>query len=302
MTGHILPRDPATNHHRVRVGAAGRLAGSAAGTRGGTSLTRVTLHTLGLGDHGSPVVFLHGLFGQGRNWSTIGNALAEEHRVLLVDLPHHGRSPWSDRFDFGEVVGQVAELLSAEDPVTLVGHSLGGKVAMLLALLRPELVSRLCVVDMSPVSYPRSRGFVDYIAAMKALDLAAVHRRQDADALLAADVPDAGVRAFLLQNLRNDDSGWRWQMNLDVLEQDLDTIAEWPEALVEGAEPYPGPVMWLAGGRSDYVRDEYADAMLRWFPRTRRVTVKAAGHWVHAEQPAVVIEALRQFVDQPAEA
>ena len=129
------------------------------------------LHTTALGDRGSRVVFAHGLFGQGRNWTQIGKALADEHRVLLLDLPHHGRSPWEDDFDYVRIADQVSQLLDPDDPVALVGHSLGGKVAMVLALRHPELVERLCVVDVSPVAYDHLSEFEGYVAAMRGLDL-----------------------------------------------------------------------------------------------------------------------------------
>jgi pimeloyl-ACP methyl ester carboxylesterase len=108
------------------------------------------------------------------------------------------------------------------------------------------------------------------------------------------------VRSFLLQNLRQDDGGWRWQVNLDVLGEDLAEVTDWPESQLSSATPYDGPVLWIGGARSDYVRDEYAPAMDRWFPRNRRVTIKDAGHWVHSEQPEVFVEVLRQFVDRPS--
>ena len=257
------------------------------------------LHTTSIGDHGSPIVFCHGLFGQGRNWTQIAKAFAPDHRTLLVDLPHHGRSPWDEHFDFIEIADQVAELLSADDPVTLVGHSMGGKVAMVLALRHPELVARLCIVDVSPVGYDRMGEFAGYIEAMQRLDLSALSQRSDAEAALEEAVPNATVRSFLLQNLRRDDDSWRWQVNLDVLGEDIAEVSGWPDADLAGEAAYPGPVLWIGGARSDYVRDEYAPAMDRWFPRNRRVTVKNAGHWVHSEQPDVFVEILRQFVDQP---
>jgi esterase len=257
------------------------------------------LHVTRLGDQGSPVVFLHGLFGQGRNWTTVAKALAENHRVLMVDLPHHGRSAWSSRFDFGEATAQVADLWPVTDPVTLVGHSLGGKVAMLVALLDPGRVDRLCVADIAPVTYDNGREFAGYIRALRALDLGSLERREDADRELAASVPNTTVRSFLLQNLRREGDGWRWQVNLDVLERDLATISGWPEELLTDVQPYSGPVLWLAGEHSDYVLEEYAPAMDRWFPRNRKVTLKNAGHWLHSEQPGVFIEILRRFLDGP---
>ena len=257
------------------------------------------LHTTSYGDHGSRIVFLHGLFGQGRNWTQIAKSFADDHRTLLVDLPHHGRSRWDERFDFLDIADQVATLLSADDPVTLVGHSMGGKVAMILALRHPELVERLCVVDVSPVGYGRIGEFAGYIAAMQRLDLTALEQRSDADEALQEAVPNPTVRSFLLQNLRREADAWRWQVNLDVLGADLAEVSEWPENRLAGLAPYAGPVLWLAGARSDYVREEYAPAMDRWFPHHRRVTIKNAGHWVHSEQPEVFVQVLRQFVDAP---
>ena len=259
-------------------------------------------HAKEIGDAGSRVVFLHGLFGQGRNWTQIGKALAlpertHPHRVLLVDLPHHGRSGWADDFDYLRIADQVAGLLSTDDPVALVGHSLGGKVAMVLALRHPELVERLCVVDVSPVAYDSLSQFQRYVVAMRGLDLEALTGRDEADAALTDAVPDPTVRAFLLQNLRRDGDGWRWQMNLDVLGDDLSVIGSWPEDQLAGTAAYDGPVLWLAGAGSDYGRPEYAAAMDRWFPRNRLVTVKGAGHWVHTERQDVFLEVLRHFVD-----
>ena len=254
-----------------------------------------------IGDGGSRVVFLHGLFGQGRNWTQIGKALADRHRVLLVDLPHHGRSGWEADFDYLRVADQVAALLDAADPVALVGHSLGGKVAMVLALRHPELVERLCVVDVSPVVYDHLSEFEKYVAAMRGLDLGSLKERGEADAALVAAVPDPTVRGFLLQNLRRDGDTWRWQANLEVLGASLSTIGGWPESRLAGLRPYAGPVLWVAGARSPYVRPEYAAAMDRWFPGNRKVTVKDAGHWVHSEQPEVFGEVLRRFVEAPAD-
>jgi pimeloyl-ACP methyl ester carboxylesterase len=261
------------------------------------TVTSEGLHTTTIGEQGSPIVFLHGLFGQGRNWTQIAKAFAADHRSVLVDLPHHGRSPWAEHFDFLEIADQVAAELEADGPVTLVGHSLGGQVAMVLALRHRELVERLCVVDVSPVAYRTGDEFAGYIQAMQGLDLAALEQRSDAEEALEAAVPNTTVRGFLLQNLRREGESWRWQVNLDVLGEELAELTDWPEDQLSGSSPYDGPVLWVAGARSDYVREEYAEAMDRWFPNNRRVTLKNAGHWVHSEQPEVFVEVLRQFVD-----
>lgn len=256
---------------------------------------------LSFGDTGPRVAFLHGLFGQGRNWTGVGKALADAARVLLVDLPDHGRSPWSAKFSYSGLAERVAGFLTARAPGeawTLVGHSMGGKVAMLVALIRPELVQRLCVVDVSPVTSPAVGSFDHYVEALRGLDLTGVDDRESADRLLRPMIADAGVRGFLLQNLRRDTtaaSGWRWQMNLDLLGDSLAQIADWPT--VDGR--YDGPVLWLAGARSDYVQDANVPAMRALFPRVRLVRINDAGHWVHADQPDIVVVSLRRFLHLP---
>lgn len=256
----------------------------------------MSLHKVEYGDHGPRIVFCHGLFGQGRNWTQHAKELASDHRVTLVDIPNHGRSPWTEHWDFLEAADLVAELLDADDPVVLVGHSLGGKIAMVLALRHPELVERLCVVDVSPVRYERSGEFARFIDAMLGLDLDALEHRSDADAALADAVPNDTVRGFLLQNLRREGGAWRWQPNLAMLRADLDRLGDWPADRLDPEATYDGPVLWMGGERSDYVTDEYAAVMDALFPRNRRVTVKGAGHWVHSEQPQVFGEVLRAFL------
>jgi pimeloyl-ACP methyl ester carboxylesterase len=269
------------------------------------------LHARTHGEAGPRVVFVHGLFGQGKNWTTIAKGLADDHRVTLLDLPNHGHSPWTDRVDYVDMAELVAaELASFGEPVTLVGHSMGGKVAMTLALRRPELLHALVVVDIAPVEYPLQGGrtddedeeaspFAAFIDAMKAMDLDALDSRADADAALKAAVPSRMVRSFLLQSLvregLGDDGGWRWRLNLDLLARDLGELRGFPDP--PAGATYDGPVLWIAGANSHYVLPRDRDRMDELFPATRLVRVKNAGHWVHSEQPEVFLETVRLFLD-----
>ena len=270
------------------------------------------LATRTVGEAGPRVVFVHGLFGQGKNWTTIAKGLADSHRVTLVDLPNHGHSPWTDRVHYLDMVEMLAaELEHLGEPVTLVGHSMGGKVAMQLALRHPELLRALVVVDIAPVEYPVQGGrtddpdeeaspFAAYIDAMQALDLDALRTRGDADDALRDAVPSRMVRSFLLQSLVREgfgaDGGWRWRLNLELLERDLGELRGFP-APPPGAT-YDGPVLLIAGANSTYVLPEDRPAMDALFPATRLVRIKDAGHWVHSEQPEVFLRTLRLFLER----
>jgi len=247
------------------------------------------------------VVFCHGLFGQGKNWTRIAKMVARSHRVLMLDMPQHGRSPWTPDFDYLDAAEQVADAIIAEAgerPVALVGHSMGGKIAMVLALRHPELVERLAVVDVAPVVYPHTDEFERYVAAMRSLDRRALTTRARADELLSGAVRDPTVRAFLLQNLHRDATrGWYWQPNLAVIGARLEVITGWPAERLAGVAPYDGPVLWVRGERSGHIEESSAPAMTALFPRVRRVTIKGAGHWVHADQPDVFTDVLSQFLD-----
>jgi pimeloyl-ACP methyl ester carboxylesterase len=252
-----------------------------------------------LGATGPRVVFLHGLFGQGKNWTTIAKSLSESARVTLVDLPNHGQSVWTDHFSYPAMARKVADLLQAQgegDQYAVVGHSMGGKVAMTLALLHRELVKRLAVVDVSPVPSGQTGEFARFIRGMRAIDVETLADRRDADTQLTGHVNDPAIRSFLLQNLRRDatSNDWRWQMNLELLGDHLSEMGGWPEL---EAAPYEGPVLWVAGAESGYVRREYMTAMRALFPRVQLVTIKEAGHWVHSEQPEVFLAIMRRFLD-----
>ena len=242
-----------------------------------------------------PVVFLHGLMGRGKNFSTSAKSLTG-FRSLLVDLPNHGASGWTDTFDYADIADAVAVALRGEvgGSFALVGHSLGGKVAMLVALRHPELVERLVVVDIAPVDSSEAGSTFDHLlGSLRALDLGTISSRADADAALADPIPDPVVRGFLLQNLRRDADGFAWQPNLELLYSNLGAIAGFP---AEQAT-FDGPTLWVAGGKSPYITDEAVPAMRALFPRVRRVTVREAGHWVHSERPEEFNAILGAFLE-----
>ncbi|MDR1712050.1 MAG: alpha/beta fold hydrolase [Propionibacteriaceae bacterium] len=255
------------------------------------------IHTELVGEAPPRIAYLHGLLGRGRNWASIAKTLAAAgFPGVLIDLPNHGASAWTREFGYVAMADEVAATLRemlAGRRITLVGHSMGGKVAMLVALRHPELMRKLVVVDISPDISEGVANFDPVLEAVAAVDLAAILTRADADAMLRDRIPRAEVRALVLQNLRQRSGAWGWQPNVELLSNALDDIAGWPQP---GAANYLGPVLWINGSDSDYVLPEHDTAMYRLFPNTRHVEIPGAGHWVHADQPAALVAALREFL------
>lgn len=252
----------------------------------------VALASRELGGAGAPaLVVLHGLLGSSRNWQSAGAALAARGpRVVALDLRNHGESPWSDACGHAEMAGDVAAWIerSRLAPVHLLGHSLGGKVAMRLAAERPDLVARLTVVDIAPRDYP-GRLRVEF-QAMRALDLAAIASRRDADNALTALIPDWAQRQFLLTNLGQDAAGaWVWKVNFPALEAALPAMLANPLA---PGQRFTGPARLIRGGRSDYVRDEDLPAFRERFPSGDVVTLAESGHNPHFDARSGFVDAV----------
>jgi esterase len=247
---------------------------------------------------GPPLAILHGLFGSGRNWRSVAQHLAAGHRVLTFDLRNHGASPWADGMSYGEMVEDLRASFRARgiDHAALVGHSMGGKVAMLMALLHSAEVDRLVVVDIAPaVNPPNLR---PYIRAMRAVDLRGVKRRSEVDVALAGAIPDPAERAFLLQNLVIDENAARWRLNLEAIERGFSQILGFPDLPVGTA--YRGPALFIAGARSNYIQVEHEPGIRQLFPRARIMRIEDAGHWVHAEQPQAFLQTIAPFLSGAA--
>jgi pimeloyl-ACP methyl ester carboxylesterase len=256
-------------------------------------MTPVRLAFQELGE-GPPVVVTHGLFGSGANWRSVARRVAAGHRVLLVDMRNHGASPHAPAMDYATQAADLRALLDALDleRPAVVGHSMGGKAAMRLALESPARVGALCVVDIAPALSEHDHQ--DVIAALRALDLDAIAGRAEADAALAGQVADPGLRGFLLQNLRSTPQGLRWRIDLDAIEAAHDELLDFP-APAAGMR-YTGPCLFVRGARSDYVLDAHLPAIRSLFPAARVHTVAEAGHWTHAERPDAFLEALVPFL------
>lgn len=242
---------------------------------------------------GRTVVLAHGLFGSSANWRGIARRLGERFRVINVDLPNHGRSPHTTTMSYRDMSEALAELGReiGNGHLDWVGHSMGGKAVMDLALTQPALVRKLVVVDIAPVRYRHSH--LAYIDAMLALDPGAIRNRAQAERELEATVEDPATRLFLLQNLVLERGKYRWRLNLPVLRRDLDQIMDFPE---QGPATFSGPTLVLYGERSGYVDAGGREAVLRYFPEARFEAVADAGHWVHADQPQSMSEALLRFL------
>jgi pimeloyl-ACP methyl ester carboxylesterase len=241
---------------------------------------------------GPPVALLHGLFGAAANFGTVQKRLAERHRVIALDLRNHGSSPHAPHMSYPAMAEDVLETLRARNalPCAVVGHSMGGKVAMAAALEAPGAISRLLVADIAPARYPPAyRGFVE---AMAALPLHPALTRIEADRALAATIELPAIRAFLLQNLRFGAQP-SWRINLPVIAACLPLLEDWPD-LDENA--YNGPALFVGGARSDYILPEHRPVIRMLFPAALFATLKNAGHWLHADNPDGFVSLVDAFM------
>lgn len=246
-------------------------------------------YTFGTASDAPPILIAHGLFGSARNWNVIAKRLSEARFVVSVDMRNHGASPWEAPHSYAAMADDLAQVIAQfGGRADVIGHSMGGKAAMVLALRHGTAVRRLVVADIAPVSYGHTQqGMID---AMRSVDLGAVTTRGDADRQLALSVAEPGVRAFLLQSL--DVKEKRWRLNLDQLEADMGAVLSFPEV----AGTFDGPVLMLSGAASDYVLPEHRERIKALFPAARFAKIPGAGHWLHAEKPREFEAAVAAFL------
>lgn len=241
---------------------------------------------------GDPVLILHGLFGFSDNWQTIAKGLADTYLVVTPDLRNHGRSPHLSRHSYPEMAEDLKVFMEEKwmFHAMVIGHSMGGKVAMQFALTHPDMVEKLVVIDMEPG--PADDNHSDIIDALLGLDLSTMTERSQAEAYLAERIPDFGTRQFLLKNItREEDGSFTWKMNLPVLWKHYKDIL----APVSG-DPFEKPTLFIRGSRSNYIKDSDWPHTQSLFPNAQLVTIQDAGHWVHADKPKELLEVLRAFL------
>ncbi|MCI4662870.1 MAG: alpha/beta fold hydrolase [Neomegalonema sp.] len=248
---------------------------------------------------GVPLIIAHGLFGSARNFASLAKGFAEHRPVLCVDMRNHGASPWSEVMDYEAMGRDLLDLIADEagGRALVLGHSMGGKAAMSASLQAPQAVAGLFVADIAPVQYAHSPA--PFIGALKALDLSAISRRSQADPMLAEAIPEAPLRAFILQNLVIEDGQARWRVNLDVIDAQMSDLTGWPEAL--DALRHEAPVTFYHGGASPYVTESGKARIKARFPAAQIDEMPGAGHWLHAENPALFARRVSQWLEGTGE-
>ena len=247
------------------------------------------LNYMTFGDEKSPpVMIVHGLYGSGRNWGVIAKRLSDQFFVITVDLRNHGDSPWLDTHNYHVMADDLVEVINSLNiKPNIIGHSMGGKAAMVLALKRPNLVKNLIIADIAPVKYEHDQS--QFIEAMQKVDLSKVEKRSDATLALSKFVEDKSLQNFFTQSL--DIKAKRWKLNLKVLRSEMSEILSFPK--IESA--FSGHALFLKGEKSDYIKPEHRKLIKSLFTKARFATFKEAGHWLHAEKPREFESAARLF-------
>lgn len=244
---------------------------------------------------GRPVIIMHGLMGSCDNWLTVGKSLSEKYKLYITDQRNHGRSPWSEEFNYTVMSNDLLEFIhqhQIENPI-IIGHSMGGKIAMKFATEYEDLISKLIVIDIAPRYYPPHHQ--DILAGLNAINLEELTNRVEADNILSGHISSFGVRQFLLKNLyRNEENKFAWRINLDVMNEQIENIGE---ALNDNAR-FSKPTLFVNGSLSDYITSKDEPLIKTIFTNSKIKTIENADHWVQATQPVAFVEAVTEFIDR----
>ena len=232
---------------------------------------------------GRPVIILHGLFGSASNWLRIAKILSENCQTFLLDLRNHANSPHCATMSYEEMAEDLKQFIDTNEIVEplIIGHSMGGKVAMYLALTSPEYLSKLLVVDIAPVRYHNRHQLI--IDAMSSMPFENVRKRSDADEWLANNIQEPGLRSFILSNLQLTDGKYSWRVNLPVIQESIDKLLDFPEAAPW--QQFEGSTLFIRGSESDYILDDYEDRIAELFPENELITFEKTGHWPQMDYP-----------------
>ena len=250
---------------------------------------------------GFPVFVFHGLYGSSDNWQTIGKQLSENHKVIIPDLRNHGRSFHSNEMDFECMSQDVLNLFRIHNikKSIVMGHSMGGKLAMKMAIDYPDLVEKLIIIDIAPKSYLKgySKHFEfhkNIINVMNSLDLSKIESRRGAEEIMNQKLSSEKTVRFLLKNLKSDkNQGFIWGLNLKVIHRNLYKLID---DINEGNRSFNNPTLFIKGENSDYIVYDDQEQIFKIFPKAVINTIEHAGHWVHAEQPGKFLELVKKFI------
>ncbi|MCB0806868.1 MAG: alpha/beta fold hydrolase [Bacteroidales bacterium] len=249
---------------------------------------------------GQPVVILHGIFGISDNWVTIGRRLAEKFEVFIPDQRNHGQSPHSATFNYFSLVDDLREFIEDRElshPI-LIGHSMGGKVAMNFAMEYPGRIEKLVVVDMSMRRYEPRQEHMQILQAMLQVDFDAVSSREEVEDIISVSVKSKRVRMFIMKNLyRINDNRFSWRLNVDSINENIDNIFEG----IDSPYTFEKPSLFIRGGNSDYIQDQDFEKIQRYFPKSKLQTIEGASHWVHADKPDELCAMFSEFLEKDCE-
>jgi pimeloyl-ACP methyl ester carboxylesterase len=259
-----------------------------------SSTQTIALYSRKVGENGTDFVVLHGLFGSGKNWRSFAGSLEDDFQVWTLDARNHGDSPHADSMSYQQMAEDVARFFAENElkNVILLGHSMGGKTAMQLALQFPDRIAALIVVDIAPVCYDHLHKQLKLIEAMQELNLAAEMSRSEIEKKLAVKIPEKRLLSFLMTNLNRQNGQFQWRIGLEQIAAGMPELLNYPEL----KSVFKGPVQFIGGENSAYLKFEYHALIRKYFPESRITMLENCGHWLHVEQPAAFQKTVNEFL------